>query len=50
MFRVRGPANAKAIANKIAGFFRRGSAKFQELVDRPMQNEMQIQNRRGIQK
>ena len=50
MFRVGEPANVKAKANKIAGFFRRGLAKFQELVDRPMQKEMQMQNRTGIQK
>ena len=50
MFRVGGPANAKANANKFARFLSRGSAIFQELVDRPIQNEMQMQNRMGIQK
>ena len=50
MFRVDGPANVKANANKFARFLSRGSAIFQELVVRPMQNEMQIQNRTGLQK
>ena len=50
MFGAGGPANAKANANKFASFLTRGSAIFQELVVRPMQNEMQMQNRTGIQK
>ena len=50
MFRVGGLANAKANANKFASFLSRGSAIFQELVDRPIENEMQMQNRTGIQK